>query len=90
MPIFKMPASLRPYINGLTEVPISGTTVGEAVENLLAQFPAMRPHLTDREGNLRPFVNLYLAEQNIKDLQGLNTPLESKDVLNLVPSIAGG
>ena len=90
MPILKMPASLRPYLNGLTEIPISGTNVGEAVESLLVQFPAMRPHLTDREGNLRPFVNFYIAEQNVRDLQGLNTPLESKDVLNLVPSIAGG
>jgi molybdopterin converting factor small subunit len=60
------------------------------VESLLAGFPAMRPHLTDRQGKLRPFVNLFLAAQNIKDLQGLDTPLGPEDVLNLIPSIAGG
>jgi molybdopterin converting factor small subunit len=90
MPILKMPAPLRSYVNGLTEVPVSGANVGEAMESLLARFPAMRPHLTDHEGKLRPFVNLFLAAQNIKDLQGLDTPLGPEDILNLVPSIAGG
>jgi adenylyltransferase/sulfurtransferase len=90
MPILKMPAPLRSYTNGLAEVPVSGATVGEAVESLLTLFPAMRSHLTDREGKLRSFVNLFLASQNIKDLQGLDTPLEPEDILNLVPSIAGG
>ena len=90
MPILKMPAPLRSYVNGLTEVPVSGKTVGEAMESLLTCFPAMRPHLTDHAGKLRPFVNLFLASQNIKDLQGLDTPLEPEDILNLIPSIAGG
>ena len=90
MPILKMPSPLRSYVNGMTEVPVSGTTVGEAVESLLTLFPAMRPHLTDQQGKLRPFVNLFLASQNIKNLQGLDTPLEPEDILNLIPSIAGG
>jgi molybdopterin converting factor small subunit len=90
MPVLKMPAPLRSYVNGLAEVPVHGATVGAAIGNLLEQFPVMRPHLTDPAGKLRPFVNLFLGSNNIKDLQGLDTPLDSEDVLTLVPSIAGG
>ncbi len=90
MPSLKIPNPLRPYVNGLAEVPVSGATAGEAVENLLAQYPAFRPHLCKEDGSLRAFVNLFLDKSNIRDLQGLDTPLAPGDILNLVPSIAGG
>lgn len=90
MPVLKMPAPLRSYVNGLVEVPVRGATVGAAIGDLLEKFPIMRPHLADPKGTLRPFVNLFLGSNNIKDLQGLDTPLEPDDVLILVPSIAGG
>jgi molybdopterin converting factor small subunit len=90
MPVLKMPAPLRSYVNGLAEVPIRGATVGAAFGDLLDQFPLMRPHFADTTGKLRPFVNLFLGSNNIKDLQGLDTPLGPEDILTLVPSIAGG
>jgi molybdopterin converting factor small subunit len=90
MPTLKMPSPLRYYLNGQTEVTVSGSTVEQAVQSLLAQFPSLRPHLTDSAGQLRPFVNLFLGEHNIKDLQGLDTPLGPDDILRLVASVAGG
>jgi molybdopterin converting factor small subunit len=90
MPILKIPTPLRSYLNGLTEVSVSGSTVEQAMQNLLTQFPAMRPHLTNSAGQLRPFVNLFLGEDNIKDLDGLATMLNPDDILRLVPSVAGG
>jgi molybdopterin converting factor small subunit len=90
MPTIRIPNPLRPYVNGQAEVSVNGTTVGEALEDMLAQFPAFRPHLCKDDGSLRSFVNLFLNKNNVRDLQGLDTPLMSKDVLNLVPSIAGG
>jgi molybdopterin converting factor small subunit len=57
---------------------------------MLTQYPAMRPHLTNNDGQLRPFVNLFLGENNVRDLQGLATPLKDDDRLLLIPSIAGG
>lgn len=86
----KIPSPLRSYLNGLTEVPVSGTTVEQALESLLTKFPPLRPHLTNSSGQLRPFVNLFLGEDNIKDLKGLDTPLGPDDILLLVPSVAGG
>jgi adenylyltransferase/sulfurtransferase len=55
-----------------------------------AAHPTLRLHLYNSGGQLRPFVNLFLNEDNVKDLQGLETPLQEGDRLMLIPSIAGG
>jgi adenylyltransferase/sulfurtransferase len=90
MPILRIPTPLRSYTNGLSEVTVQGNTVDQAMLSLVEQFPAMQPHLYNTQGELRPFVNLFLGEDNIKDLQGLATPLKDGDRLMLIPSIAGG
>jgi len=90
MPVIRIPTPLRSYVNGQSEIPVQGQTVADAMENLLTQYPAMRPHLTNTNGQLRPFVNLFLGENNVRDLQGLETPLKEDDKLLLIPSIAGG
>jgi molybdopterin synthase sulfur carrier subunit len=90
MPVIRIPTPLRSYVNGQSEIPVQGQTVADAMENLLTQYPDMRPHLTNTNGQLRPFVNLFLGESNVRDLQGLETPLKEDDKLLLIPSIAGG
>ena len=89
MPTIRIPTPLRSYVNGQGEVALQGSTVADAMESLMVQFPALRPHLTSSQGELRPFVNLYLGENNIRDLQGLATPLAEGDQLLLIPSVAG-
>lgn len=90
MPMIHIPTPLRYYVNGQNNVTVKGVTVGQAFEDLLVQFPALRPHLTRGDGSLRHFVNLFLGEHNLRDLQGLDTPLKMDDCLKLVPSTAGG
>lgn len=90
MTILRIPAPLRSYTNGLNEIAVQGETVGAAMQDLVTQFPSLRPHLMNSEGALRPFVNLFLDKNNIKDLQGLDTPIKENDRLLLIPSIAGG
>ncbi len=90
MPVLRIPTPMRSYVNGRSKVPVNGRNAAEAMESLLVQFPALRPHLTNSRGELRPFVNLFLGENNIRDLQGLETPLGEADELLLLPSIAGG
>jgi molybdopterin converting factor small subunit len=90
MPIVKIPNPLRPYVDGQAEVTVRGATAGAALDDMLAQYPAFRPHLCKDDGSLRAFVNLFLDGRNVRDLQGLDTPLAPGDSLNLVPSIAGG
>lgn len=90
MPILKIPTPLRSYTKGLAEVHVAGANVGEAMHSLVLQYPTLKPHLYNNEGGLRPFINLFLGEDNIKDLQGLETPLGEADRFMLIPSIAGG
>jgi molybdopterin converting factor small subunit len=90
MAILRIPTPLRAYTGGNNEIAVQGTNVGEALTDLVTIYPALRPHLYNGEGKLRPFVNLFLGEENIKDLQGLATPVAEDDRLLLIPSIAGG
>ncbi len=90
MPIIQIPTPMRPYVKGQSRVAVDGSNVAEAMESLLTQFPALRPHLTKSNGEFRPFLNLFLGENNIRDLEGLQTRLGETDELRLVPSIAGG
>ena len=90
MPSIKIPNPIRPYVNGQPAVTVRGMDAASALEDLFLQFPALRPHLTNTRGELRPFVNLFLGKVNIRDLQGLETPLQEHDQLILIPSIAGG
>jgi adenylyltransferase/sulfurtransferase len=90
MPSLRIPTPLRSYTGGATEVAVAGSTVGEAMNDLIAQYPALKPHLYNGEGSLRPFVNLFIGENNIKDLNGIDTLIKSEDRLLLIPSIAGG
>ncbi len=90
MATLKIPTPLRSYTNGQAEVHVAGGNVAEAMEHLVVQYPALRPHLYNGNGQLRPFVNLFLGENNVKDLQGLQTPIDQNARLLLIPSIAGG
>jgi molybdopterin synthase sulfur carrier subunit len=90
MPILRIPAPLRSYTSGFAEVTVQGCTVDEAMQDLVRQYPSLQPQLYNQQGRLRHFVNLFLGENNIKDLQGLDTPLEEADRLLLIHSIAGG
>ncbi|GAH09733.1 unnamed protein product [marine sediment metagenome] len=90
MPVLRIPTPLRSYVDGNTEVTVEGNTVSEAMGDLIYQHPSIQTHIFNSQGTLRPFVNLFLGEDNIRDLSGLDTPLKDNDRLLMIPSIAGG
>ena len=90
MPVLRIPTPLRSYTGGKSEVNVGGSNISEALGDLTTQYPTIKPHLFNDGGELRPFVNLFIGENNIKDLQGVNTPIKDGDRLVLIPSIAGG
>jgi molybdopterin converting factor small subunit len=90
MTILKIPTPLRAYTSGHAEVSVSGGTVASALDSLIQQYPSIKPHLFNEAGSLRPFVNLFVGQNSIKDLQGLETTVGENDRLLLIPSIAGG
>jgi molybdopterin converting factor small subunit len=90
MSIVKIPAALRSYTDGQVEISVDASTVGEAVQELVERFSSLKPYLYDGDDKLRPFVNLFVEEHNVKDLDGLKTPLGEDSRVLLVPSISGG
>ena len=90
MPRLRIPTPLRPYIANQSELSLEGETVQAVLKALTTQYPTIQPHLFKEDGELRPYVNLFLGEANIKDLNGLETQLREDDRLLLIPSIAGG
>lgn len=90
MTTLKIPTPLRQYTNGQAEIAVSGSNVEAAMHNLVEQFPALEQHIYAEDGKLRAFIILFLGQDNVNDLQGLETPLNDDDTLRLIPSIAGG
>ena len=89
MTSIKIPTPLRVYTNNQAQIDVSGTTVGAALTDLVTQHPELRQHLFN--GNeLRNFVNVFLDDEDIRFLDGLNTEITEVDNLRIIPSIAGG
>jgi len=67
MPTLKIPTPLRSYTGGQVEVRVGGSSVGEVMERLVQDYPPLKPHLFNGDGKLRPFVNLFVGEHNVKE-----------------------
>jgi sulfur-carrier protein len=85
----RIPTPLRTLTAGNEAVRVSGATVREVIENLERNHPGMRERLLDDKG-VRRFVNIYVGDEDIRFLDGLDTQLESGSELSIVPAIAGG
>ena len=86
----KLPTQLRAAAGGVAEVPTSGATVGEALEGLYAAHDELRERIAGDGGELRRFVNVYLRGEDIRFLDGLQTPVADGDELTILPAVAGG
>ncbi|TAK30533.1 MAG: MoaD/ThiS family protein [Myxococcaceae bacterium] len=85
----RVPTQLRTLTAGKEEVSGTGATVGELIDHLEGAHPGIKDRLLDAKG-IRRFVNLYLNEDDVRFLDGLNTPVKDTDTLTIVPAIAGG
>ncbi len=90
MPAITIPTALRAYANQQARLQVDASTVGEAIQQLIERYPQLKPHLFNEEGRLRSFINLYRGDEDVRYLQGLDTPLTESDELTIVPSVAGG
>ncbi|HEY1656927.1 MAG TPA: ubiquitin-like small modifier protein 1 [Candidatus Sulfotelmatobacter sp.] len=85
-----IPTPLRQYVGKQPTVEVKGTTVAEAMNDLLKQHPELKRHLYAEDGKLRSFVNLYVNDEDIRYLQKEETAIKEGDNISIVPSIAGG
>jgi len=86
----KLPTQLRDATGGAAAVPGSGGTVREVLEGLYAEHDGLRDRLSDGDGGLRRFVNVYLRGEDIRFLDGLDTSVSDGDELTILPAVAGG
>lgn len=90
MPHLKIPTPLRPYAGGESTLFLPGKDAADVLQAAVETYPELKKHLYNDDGQLRPFVNVFLGEENINQLDGLKTVLEENDTLLIIPSIAGG
>jgi len=86
----RIPSQLRPLTGGHGEIGVEATTVREAIAALEVAHPGLSERLLDDGGDLRRFVNLFVADEDVRFLEGLDTPLSSGQTLSVVPAVAGG
>jgi molybdopterin synthase sulfur carrier subunit len=86
----RIPTQLRNLTDGSGEVVVEGSTVGEVLKGLDAAHPGFGERLFDDGGQLRRFVNVFLADEDVRFLSGLDTPVTGGQTLSIVPAVAGG
>jgi molybdopterin synthase sulfur carrier subunit len=90
MSTIRIPAPLRPYTGGQSEIAVEGDNIGAVLKDLTAKHPDLKKHLFSDAGELRAFVNIFLNEEDVRHLQGEATAVKQGDKLMIIPSIAGG
>jgi sulfur-carrier protein len=86
----RIPTQLRTLTGGVGEVAVDGSTVGDVLKALDAAHPGFADRLFDDAGQLRRFVNVFLADEDVRFLEGLTTPVTEGQTLSIVPAVAGG
>jgi molybdopterin converting factor small subunit len=89
MSLIRIPPQLRGEVGGVREVPAEGGNVRELLDDLLARFPALRNQLVE-DDELAPFVNVYVEGEDVRTLDGLDTPVNDGSTVILLPAMAGG
>ncbi len=89
MTTVRIPPTLRTEANGQAQVEAEGATVGELLDDLMARFPALRERILVGDA-IAPFVNVYLDSEDVRTLDGLETPVRDGATVILLPAMAGG
>ena len=90
MPQIKIPPVLRSSVGGEKEVSAEGGDVGSVLRSLTETYPDLQSQLFGADGSLNRYVNVYLNDEDVRVLEGLDTAVGETDVLNVLPAMAGG
>lgn len=86
----RIPTPLRKLTKEQAEVDAAGSTIRDVVEDLEKQFPGFKERMCDDAGELRRFVNVYVGEEDIRFLKGLDTEIPDGEQVSIIPAVAGG
>lgn len=90
MSTLRIPPVLRGAVGGQKQVAVEGNSLGGALDDFFARFPSVRQQIVTPEGAISAFVNVFVDDQDVRYLQGLDTPLTTTSTIILLPAMAGG
>jgi len=90
VPVFRIPGPLRSLSGGESTVEVEAADLRAAIDQLDVRFPGFKGRLLDDGGEPRQFVNLFLNDEDVRLGQGLDSPLDARDEIAIVPAVAGG
>ena len=86
----RLPTVLRAQAGGRSSVTVEGSTIGDVLQTLVAEYPGMAGQLLSDDGTLHKFVNVYVNDDDVRYLSALDTPVKDGDEVSLLPAVAGG
>lgn len=86
----RIPTTLRPMAGGSSQIQVEGATLADVIDNLDAAHPGFRDRLLDEAGALRKFVNIFVADDDVRYLDGLATAVPAGETVSIIPAVAGG
>ncbi len=86
----RLTAVLQKLTGGAKVIPADGATVGEVLDSVEARFPGFKNQVSEADGALKRFVNIYLNDEDVRYLGALDTPTQPGDVISVLPALAGG
>jgi MoaD family protein len=86
----RIPAPLRQFVGDAPLLDADADTVGAALEDIGARYPGFLQRVVVNEGELRPYVNVFVGSENVRSSSGLDTPVSDGDVVSIIPAVAGG
>ena len=86
----RVPTTLRTLTGGASEVAVDGATVGEVLQSLEGVHPGFAERILDDDGGLRRFVNVFVADDDVRFLDGLDTAVPDGETVSIIPAVAGG
>ncbi len=90
MALIRFPNVMKFYVGNQAEFSVDASSVGELVERIVEQYPIVKSHLVDADGNLRRYFNIFVNGSHIRDLDGMKTKLNAEDKVIFMASAAGG
>jgi molybdopterin converting factor small subunit len=86
----RIPGPLRPFAGDADELHVAAGTVADVVRSIGERHPQLTPRLLTPEGELRPYVNIFVGRDNVRNLQGMATIVEEGSEIRILPAVAGG
>ena len=88
--VLRIPTVLRPAMGGETTIRVEGSTIGAVLTDVTERFPAVKGQLLNEDGTLHRFLNVYVNDDDVRYLGGVDAPVADTDEITLLPAVAGG